>query len=124
MPLGAWTVGGVPPGMDSTTVKRLRFPKSPTDVTPVTCDFRGALAAVDCDKMNIAFAPTSQVFRNDGAASDLVVAGQPAINEDATRVTVWTVAGTAGYEYLIMLTIQSIDGQILERSFILPVNLR
>lgn len=120
----SWIVGSTPPGMSANSVKRIAYPKSPSDVTPVTCDFSGALAAIDNDQFSGTFSPATTVMRNDGAASDLVVIGTPSMSQDLTRVTVWTASGTVGFEYLIAITVQSLDGQTITRSFILPVNLR
>lgn len=119
-----WMVGCTPPGMQSNTVIRLEFPKSPTDLTPVTCDFRGVLAAIDSDSLSTTFTPQTTIYRNDGNSSDLYVVGTPALNSDATRVSVWVAGGTAGFEYLISITVDSVDDQIFTRSFILPVNIR
>jgi len=120
----SWPVGSSPPGMVSTTVRRIRLPKDPTDVTPVTGDFRGALQAIDNDLLATWFIPVVHVQRNDGNPSDLYAIGTPSISPDATRVTVWLAAGSVGYEYLVSLTVMSVDGQELTRSFILPCNLR
>jgi hypothetical protein len=119
-----WTVGATPPGMASNTVKRLSYPKDPADVTPVTGDFRGVLASIDSDSLSTTVIPSTLVLRNDGMSPDLFVLGTPALNSDATRVTVWIAGGTIGYEYLISITVNSVDDQILTRSFIVPVNLR
>lgn len=120
----AWSVGGTPPGMNPLLVKRIRNGKSPFDVTPITIDFRGALAAIDGDRLNIALAPVISSVRNDDVGSDLVFVPPVQFNSDTTRVTIWLAEGTAGMEYLISATVQSIMGQTLERSFILPVYYR
>lgn len=119
-----WPVGSTPPGMDPTSVRRIRFAKSPTDLTPVTGDFRGALDAIDNDSLSTTYVPHASVIRNDGAVSDLYVVGGAAISPDATRVTVWLAAGSVGFEYLVSITVMSVDGQEFTRSFILPVGLR
>lgn len=119
-----WMVGSTPPGMVAQTVKRIKLPKSPNDVTPVTGDFRGALQAIDCDKLQGSFTPQAVVVRNDGQPTDLFIVGTPSISPDSTRVTVWLAAGSVGFEYLVSLTVQSIDGQELTRSFIIACNLR
>jgi hypothetical protein len=110
--------------MDPASLKRLKFPKAPDDVTPVTCDFSGALESIDCDTLSPTATPASQVFRNDGAPADLYVIGTPSLNTDLTRVSVWIAGGTAGFEYLIKLIVQTLDGQTLSRSFIFPCALR
>jgi hypothetical protein len=110
--------------MDPTSVRRIRFAKSPTDLTPVTGDFRGALDAIDNDSLSTTYVPHASVIRNDGAVSDLYVVGGAAISPDATRVTVWLAAGSVGFEYLVSITVMSVDGQEFTRSFILPVGLR
>lgn len=117
-----WLAGSVPPGADSRTLKRLRDGIAPGDETVVVCDFSGPLAAIDCDK--ITGVPGVSVIRNDGGSVDLFSLGTPAINEDWTRVSVWLGGGTAGFEYMISVTVQSDDGQRLTRSFILPCTLR
>lgn len=119
-----WPLGSTPPGMVSNTIKRLTYPKDPTDVTPITCDFRGVLASIDCDSLSLTVLPTTTVRRNDGTSSDLFIVGTPGLNSDATRVSVWLAAGTVGFEYLISITVNSVDDQVLTRSFIIPVNLR
>jgi hypothetical protein len=119
-----WPVGATPPGMDATTVKRIRYPKSPLDLTPVTGDFRGALSAIDCDTLDPSFTPLVNVVRNDGGSADLYAVGTPNINADGTRVTVWIAAGSVGFEYLVSITVQSNDGQEITRSFIFPVGIR
>lgn len=123
MPL-VWPVGAIPPGMTPSSVKRIIYPKSPSDVTPITCDFSGPLAAIDNDSLRASFTPQTSVLRNDGGAPDLYILGTPSMSQDLTRITVWTANGSIGYEYLISVTVQSLDGQTITRSFILPVNLR
>jgi len=118
---GAWTLGSTPPNTAPSTVKRIQYPKDPSDQTPVTGDFRGVLAGVECDTLDPAFTPTSLVRRNDAGPADLYVVGVPMINADNTRVTVWLAGGTVGYEYAVSITVRSLDGQILTRSFIMPV---
>lgn len=120
----AWAVGGTPPGMNPLLVKRVKNGKSPVDVTPITIDFRGALAAIDGDTLNTASAPVITSARNDDVASDLTFVPPAQFNSDATRVTIWLAEGTAGMEYLISTTAQSAMGQTLERSFVLPVYYR
>lgn len=124
MSIQSWPIGATPPGMTSSTVKRLSFPKDPSDVTPVTGDFRGVLAAVDADSLSLSVSPSAVVHRNDGASSDLVIVGTPSVNTDATRVSVWVAGGSVGFEYLVSITVNTIDDQVLTRSFIIPVNYR
>jgi hypothetical protein len=57
-------------------------------------------------------------------ATDLFVVGTPFINSDATRVSVWIGGGSIGFEYLVSITVMSIDGQELTRSFIIGVQIR
>jgi hypothetical protein len=123
--MGPWPLGAVPPGMDASQVKRIRYGKGPSDLSPVTCDFSGALSAVDDDGLNVGFTPQAAVIRNDCGLTDLYVVGAPAIDpEDPTRLSVWLAAGSVGFEYLISVTVQSARGQILTRSFIIPVIMR
>lgn len=119
-----WPIGSAPPGMDPATVKRIKFAKSPDDQTPVTGDFRGALASIDNDQLATNFIPQIAIVRNDGGSVDMFAVGTPSISPDATRVTVWLAAGSIGFEYLVSITVQSLDGQHLTRSFIFPVGLR
>ena len=119
-----WIVGSTPPGMDPRTLKRITDGKSPTDLTPVTADFRGPLAAIDNDTMSATFTPIVNIIRNDGAAADCYAVGAPTISPDYTRVGVWLAGGTVGCEYLVSTTIMSADGQQLTRSFIIPVTIR
>lgn len=123
MPI-TWPAGASPPGMIPSTVKRIKFPKSPDDITPVTCDFTGALQAIDNDTLQPNFIPRAVVLRNDGNSPDLYAIGTPFLSDDKTRVTVWLAAGTVGFEYLVSVTVMSIDGQEFTRSFIMPCNLR
>lgn len=120
----AWNLGGAPPNMAPGLVKRIVNAKAPADVTPITIDFRGALASIDTDVLNTSDVPIISSIRNDGMVSDLVFVPPPQFNTDATRVTIWFAQGTAVMEYLISVTIQSVLGQTLERSFILPVYYR
>lgn len=110
--------------MDPSLVKRVSKPKAPADMIPITIDFRGALAAVDNDMLNINVAPVVTSIRNDDAATDLVFVPPIQFSSDATRITLWFAAGTAVMEYLISITVQSVLLQTLERSFILPVYYR
>jgi hypothetical protein len=119
-----WTVGNMPGGLIPSTVRRVQQPKSPTDLIPVTGDFRSTLASIDCDRLNTTFLPLTAVIRNDAGIVDLFVVGTPFISTDATRVTVWLGGGSINYEYLISITVMSIDGQELTRSFIMPVAVR
>ncbi len=119
-----WMAGGTPIGMAANAVKRIQYAKSPTDITPITLDFEGALSAIDCDTLNETFAPRVAVLRNDGVAADCYALGTPAFSEDLTRITVWLAGGTIGNEYLISSTVMSSDGQEICRSFILPCGLR
>ncbi len=119
-----WTVGCSPSGLAPSTVRRVTQPKSPTDLVPIACDFRTALASIDCDQLNVSYNPTTTVIRNDGMATDLFVVGTPFINSDATRVSVWIGGGSIGFEYLVSITVMSIDGQELTRSFIIGVQIR
>lgn len=116
-----WPLGGTPPGMLASTVKRIQKPKAPLDQIPITVDFRGALEIVDCDTLLSTSVPTVTTARNDGTTSDLVFIPPPVFNDDLTRVTLWFAGGTAAFEYLITVVIQSTDSQVIERSFILPV---
>jgi hypothetical protein len=125
----AWMIGSTPPNMDPNSVRRVRSPKSPSDVVPITCDYTGALAAIDCDTLDSTFTPATSVIRNDGQAADCYVTGTPAIGnptngENQTRVTVWLSAGSAGFEYLVSVSVKSEDGQLITRSFIIPVMIR
>lgn len=120
----AWTLGGTPPNMDPVLVKRIKNPKAPADITPVTVDFRGALSAIDNDVMNITIPPVVSSIRHDDVATDLVFVPPAQFNTDATRVTIWLASGTAVTEYLVSITALSVLGQTLERSFILPVYYR
>ncbi len=119
-----WIAGSTPPGMSANAVKRIQYAKSPTDITPITADFSGALSAIDCDTLSETFTPRVSVIRNDGVAADCYALGTPAFSPDATRVTVWLAGGTIGNEYLISTTVMSADGQEIQRSFILPCGLR
>lgn len=120
----AWTLGGTPANMNPTLVKRIKNPKAPADVIPVTVDFRGALAAIDNDVLNVLITPIVTSIRNDDVVSDLTFVPPAQYNSDATRITCWFASGTAVNEYLISIVAQSILGQTLERSFILPVYYR
>lgn len=120
----AWTLGGTPPNMAPGLVKRIKNAKAPADVTPITVDFRGALDAIEDDVLNTAIPVTVSSIRNDDAPTDLTFVPPGQFNTDATRVTIWLAGGTAMIEYLISLTAQSVQGQTLERSFILPVYYR
>jgi hypothetical protein len=117
----AWTLGGVPPGMLSRTVKRVRNPLDPSDVTPFNIDCSGALDAVLGD--TITSIGAISVTRNDDGDADLEVITS-SLGTDLRRVILWVAGGTTGYEYLLTLTINSVGGQTLQRSFILPVNER
>lgn len=119
-----WIAGSTPPGMSANAVKRIQFAKSPSDITPVTLDFEGALSAIDCDTLSLTFTPRVVVIRNDGAAADCYALGTPALSPDATRVTVWLAGGSVSFEYLVSTTVMSADGQEIQRSFIIPVGLR
>lgn len=119
----AWNLGGTPPNMNAALVKRIKNPKAPADVIPITIDCRGALAAIDNDVLLVA-TPIVTSVRHDDVASDLVFVPPAAFNSDSTRVTIWLAEGTAATEYLISITVQSVLGQTLERSFILPVYYR
>lgn len=120
----SWIVGSTPPGMDPSSLVRLKYPKSPADSVPVVCDFSGALAAIDCDYLDVTFTPSTSVIRNDDGPADLYVTGTPAINHTETRVSVWCAGGSVGFEYLISVLVRSVDGQMIERSFVFPVMLR
>lgn len=119
-----WMVGSTPPFMNPSSLRRIKYPKSPSDLTPVTCDFRGALAALDNDTLLPNSVPGTHILRNDGQAADLYVVGPPVMNPDNTRVTVWLAGGSYGYEYLVSVTVMSLDGQEFTRSFVMPVGLR
>lgn len=123
-----WVAGTNPAGFDPRTIRRLRSPKSPTDQTAVNCDWRGVLAAVDCDALLTTFTPTVSILRNDGVISvglpDLILIGNPAFNDDATRVSLVLAAGVVGFEYLVSLTVQTARYDIFTRSFIFPVSYR
>jgi hypothetical protein len=119
-----WLPGSVPFGMDPATTVRIKRGKSPTDKTVFDCDFSGALSAIDCDTIAQDCVPSVSILRNDGAPADCYCAGTPSINEDWTRVSVWIVGGSPGYEYLVSTTVISADGQIITRSFIVPCTIR
>lgn len=120
----AWNMGGTPPGMDAILVKRIQNPKAPTDIIPITIDFRGPLNILDGDALNTTIVPVISLCRNDDAVNDLTFIPPAQFSTDATRITCWFAAGTATYEYLVSITVQSVLGQTLERSFILPVYIR
>jgi hypothetical protein len=110
--------------MNPTLVKRIKSPKAPADVTPVTVDFRAALGTIDGDVLNVTMPVILSSIRNDDVTTDLVFVPPAQFSTDATRVTCWFAAGTAVVEYLVSITAQSMLGQTLERSFILPVYYR
>ena len=120
----AWVVGGTPPNMQAATVKRIKKPKAPNDLIPITVDFRGALSAVEDDALLVTVPPVITTQRNDDALSDIVFVPPAQFSPDATRLIIWLAQGTATFEYLISITTQSVLGQTLERSFILPVYFR
>lgn len=119
-----WSLGGSLPGIVPSTVRRLTRPKSPTDLIPITGDFRAALNGINCDALDPTFTPETSVSRNDGGTVDFFVVGTPFINTDNTRVSLWLAGGSIGFEYLVSITIMSDDGQELTRSFIMPVAVR
>ena len=117
-----WILGSVPAGADPRSLKRLNGGVSPGDKTVIDCDFSGPLAAIDCDRLlNV---PGVNIIRNDGGSVDLYNLGTPAISDDGSSASVWLGGGTAGYEYLVSITVQSDDGQILTRSFIISCAIR
>jgi len=119
-----WLPGSVPPNADSRSMKRLKDGIAPGDRTDIVCDFSGPLAAVDCDTIATTCSPAVTIFRNDGGYPDLYSLGTPPINSDWTRVLVRLGGGTAGYEYLVSVTIESSASQTLTRSFIIPCTIR
>jgi len=117
-----WLIGGTPAGMRSRYVVRLSSPFSPNDTAPFLLDFSGPLSSIDCD--TISSVTNIVIERNDGGTVDLEVALAATLSTDLLRVTIWLTGGTAGFEYLISVTVASTLGQDITRSFILPVNLR
>ena len=115
-----WTIGASPSNMNPVTVKRIKSPKAPADVTPITIDFRGPLDVIEDDILNVSSPVTVSSIRNDDVVSDLVFVPPALFSLDATRITAWFAQGTATNEYLISITARSVLGQTIERSFILP----
>lgn len=115
-----WTIGATPPGYDPRTVQRVQRPKAPSDTTTFAADFGGALtSAVDGD--TIAAVTSVTVQRNDGGSDTFSSVVPPQISSDGRRVILWLTGGLPGCEYLISITINSVAGQTLTRSFIIPV---
>ena len=110
--------------MNPASVKRIKYGKSPNDVTPVTADFTGALEAIDNDTLDPNTAPVIVIIRNDGNPADCISLGTPSMNADKTRVSIWLAAGTVGFEYLVSCTVMSADGQEICRSFVIPCVIR
>ena len=118
-----WLPTSTPPGLDPRTLQRVRNPMSPTDVTTFAADFTGALdSAVDGD--TLASVISVSFARSDGGSDGFASVIPPQVAPDARRVILWLSGGTAGYEYLVSVRVNSAAGQNLTRSFILPVMLR
>jgi hypothetical protein len=118
-----WLPTSTPPGLDPRTLQRVRNPMSATDVTTFAADFTGALdSAIDGDIVSSVVSVT--FARSDGGTDGFTSVIPPQVAPDGRRVILWLTGGVSGFEYLVSVRINSVAGQNLTRSFVLPVMMR